>query len=55
MLNKSRELCSQMDSFYVEENDLIRQQYDLLKEENEKLAGLCEKLQVESREAIRLR
>lgn len=34
-----------MDSFYVEENDLMRQQYDLLKEENEKLTTVCEKFQ----------
>ena len=31
-MNKSRDLCSQMDSFYVEENDLIKQQYEMLKE-----------------------
>lgn len=55
MLNRSRDLSMEMDSYYEQENNIVKQQLAMLTEENENLARMVEKYSREAKETTRLR
>ena len=55
VLNRSQSISMQMEDYNEEQIKMLKEQNNLLVEENEKLGKACQKYMAEAKQAIKLR